>query len=525
MKKKSRNTYNKQKQGRKLKMKGGIIKQNPDLSSWQAVYNMIKSKHSTLSAISYNSLVGFVFKLDVAKEYSEFLGLNNARTSFNEPVKSLIFKIVIIHDDSDIPVSKKRKNNKLNDIDDEDDEDHDNNKKIRIAIPKYQDKHKKIHSKGLENKENFIQEAVIQQDIYLKTINPNGNYICPSIIDLSLFKNDDSKQLIDDLLKTSIEDYECSQMLNYLKNILKYPNFELGMITMELVDNNYTPSYNIYKNDIYTTNCEYALAEIIILFIKLKLVNYDCHSGNVLANRSGDSKSLLIDFGRVIDLKNVPENIKQQYESFTGTNFDDDFDDVNDIDVTNFYNITRETYKQYSEHVGNIIRIVRLIAFIDFSTNYTKYNFPPDHPLTEPQMNDLIRFLYGHKLNIQNIKDFNWYNLKSDTILSVISICNKIEELTIGRVTQKSIFSDNAMKSKISNKKFFDNNIDVNSLYRENRPSISEGNCDPNDETCWTRTLKRVGNLFGITRKRSRSTSPQRNSSSSKTRKRKQKEE
>ena len=501
MKKKSRNTYNKQKQGRKLKMKGGIIKQNPDLSSWQAVYNMITSKHSTLSSISYNSLVGFVFKLDIDEEkYSEFLGLNSARNSFNEPVKSLIFKIVIIDE---------------------------NNK--RIEIDEYKDKDKKIHSKGLENKENFIQEAVIQQDIYLKTINPNGNYICPSVIDLSLFKNEDAKQLINDLLNTTNKDYECGQMLNYLKNILKNSNFELGMITMELVDNNYTPLYNTNNKEqfhIYTTNCEYALAEIIILFIKLKLVNYDCHSGNVLANRSGDSKSLLIDFGRVIDLNIlVDENIKKRYQRFAATNLDDDFRIVKDIEVTEFFDISRQTYSQDSEiqKIRNIIQIIRFIAFIDFSTNYTIYN-STKHPLTQPQMNGLIRFLYGDGLNIQNVEKFNWYELKSNTTLSLISICNKIEELTQGIVGQRNIFSLDAMKSNISNKKFFDNNIDVNSLYRENRTSRSEGNCGPNDETCWTRTLRRVGTFLGLTRKRSRSpsssqtrkrsrsTSPQRNS-------------
>jgi hypothetical protein len=55
----------------------------------------------------------------------------------------------------------------------------------------------------------------------------------------------------------------------------------------------------------------------------------------------------------------------------------------------------------------------------------------------------------------------------------------------------------------------------MDSLYRENRPDISEGNCEPNNETCWTRTIRRVGTFLGITRKRGRS-----QSSSSQTRKR-----
>ncbi len=349
----------------------------------------------------------------------------------------------------------------------------------------------------------------------MKTINPNGNYICPSIIDLSLFKNDDAKQLIDDLLKTSIKDYHCTQMLNYLKGVLQTPNFELGMITMELVDTNYVALSKIIRtSSVYKTNCEYALAELIILFIKLKKVNYDCHSRNILANIRGNSKSLLIDFGRVIDLKTVPENIKQEYESLAGTEFDDDFKDIRDIDVTLFYNIINQKSQNYFKNIAKISSIVRFIAFIDFSTNYTKYN-SNRHQVTRPQMNDLIQFLYENQLNIQNTKTFNWTNIPS-----ILSICNKIQHLTQGIVSQMNIFSDAAMKEKISNKKFFDNNIDATSLYREIRPDISEGNCDPNDDTCWTRTLQRVGTLLGFTRKRGRSISPER--SSSKTRKQKQ---
>jgi len=117
MKKYSRNTRNKQKQHRKLKMKGGITKINSDLSSWQAVYNMITSEHSKLTSISYNSAAGFIFRLDVQEEYSEFLGLNSARTSFNQPVTSLIFKIVIIHAKNeiiDLPENENKDEKKKN---------------------------------------------------------------------------------------------------------------------------------------------------------------------------------------------------------------------------------------------------------------------------------------------------------------------------------------------------------------------------------------------------------------------------
>jgi hypothetical protein len=530
MKKYSRNTRNKKKQERKLKMKGGIIKKNKNLSSWQAVYNMITSKHSTLTSISYDSLVGFVFKLDISdKNYSEFLGLNDSRTLFNKPVKSLIFKIVIIHHGTD------KENTNLNDIDDDIDDDIDETEAdehdVRVTLEPYQDKTNKYHRKGLEKKKNFVQEAKVQQDIYLKTINPNGNYICPSVIDLSLFKNNDAKQLINDLLKTTNEDYECKQMLNYLKKILKNPLLELGMITMELVDNNYTPIYKIPFSDIhvYRSNCEYALAELIILFTKLKLVNYDCHSGNVLAKINGNSKSLLIDFGRVIDLKeHVPKNIKQQYESFTGTNFDKDFNDIKNIDVTDFFGISEETNDMESEKqkIRNIENIIRFITFIDFSINYTKYN------TSQPQMNGLIRFLYGDKLEKENTKTFNWHDgLKPNTTLSIISICNKIEELTIAPDKQNNIFSDETIKSKTSKNILFDNKIDAKSSYRQDNPYISKDDCDPNNETCLTRTIRRVGTIFGFprkrgrsqsssqTRKRSRSRSPQRNSS--KTRKQK----
>jgi hypothetical protein len=85
------------------KVKGGLKQKDPSLTSWQAVYKMISNPESTLTKISYSSLKGYIFKLDVPPipENSEFFGLNVDGTALNVPIYSLIFKFAIVSEGGD----------------------------------------------------------------------------------------------------------------------------------------------------------------------------------------------------------------------------------------------------------------------------------------------------------------------------------------------------------------------------------------------------------------------------------------
>ena len=59
---------------------------------------MICVQGAKLSVISYSSIAGFIFRLDVPKipANSEFNTLNESGTAFNKPIYSLVFKIAIL---------------------------------------------------------------------------------------------------------------------------------------------------------------------------------------------------------------------------------------------------------------------------------------------------------------------------------------------------------------------------------------------------------------------------------------------
>jgi hypothetical protein len=180
---------------------------------------------------------------------------------------------------------------------------------------------------------------------------------------------------------------------------------------------------------IYENNCLYALAELIVLFIKLKIINYDCHVGNIFGNIS-DGRPLLIDFGRIVNLNNNNNSLLiEQYNKFftssnisinsnnnesdedsetlidespfNGGNFGNyitDFNDIKNIQVSDFYDI-HENKEQLKQNLENIIRF---IACVD----YTKNCLNVQYILERPQVFVLLNALYHTKSD--------WYQYPSD---------------------------------------------------------------------------------------------------------------
>ena len=85
-----------------MKIKGGLRQKNTNISSFQAVLNMIETPGAELTHVSYKSASGFIFKLDIPKDpaKSEFFGLNEETHEFNVPIYSLIFKFAVISDNT-----------------------------------------------------------------------------------------------------------------------------------------------------------------------------------------------------------------------------------------------------------------------------------------------------------------------------------------------------------------------------------------------------------------------------------------
>ena len=458
---------------------GGAIKIDDTKTTWEAINKMINVKGATLKDISYSSLSGFIFKMDIPENTSEheFITFNEITKQYDKPVYSLIFKLAIIGSDNQ---------------------------------PRLHNIYYNTNNKGINKQSEYLKdyenEYNVQNKIYFSTLNPNGSNICPSAIGIEHLNGMSVLDFLSKLYKISTT-LECKRMLSFFKkfNFITNTEISLGVIAMEFVDDNKYKLLKVLRDEvkkgtdvsIYENNCLYALAELIVLFIKLKIINYDCHSGNIFGNTSG-GRPLLIDFGRIVNLNDDMNNslmIEQYNHFFTPVNasvnnevHDDDFDEedsatiidnpetvfnrtkisnnlfkggnfgkylidfnqIKNIQVTDFIN-EKENKEQLKQNLENIIRF---IACLD----YIKNCFIGQKIVDRPQMFMLLNGLYHTKSAWYDIKEktqLNAFNKDRFTILNFDwkmdenkfnFICEKIKELTYSNETN-NIFKTNAKTS------------------------------------------------------------------------------
>jgi hypothetical protein len=398
---------------------------------------MINVKGATLKDISYSSLSGFIFKMDIPENTSEheFITFNEITKQYDKPVYSLIFKLAIIGSDNQ---------------------------------PRLHNIYYNTNNKGINKQSEYLKdyenEYNVQNKIYFSTLNPNGSNICPSAIGLEHLNGISVLNFLSKLYKISTT-LECKRMLLFFKNVKFIPNNEisLGVIAMEFVDDEKYKLLKVLRDEakkkdtdasIYENNCLYALAELIVLFIELKIINYDCHAGNIFGNTSG-YRPLLIDFGRIANLNDDINNSIEQYNNFFGTvndsvnsvnsmNNEDndeedsetiidnpetifnkskvsnnlfkggnfgkyliDFNQIKNIQITDFYDINEKEDKEQIKQ--NLENIIRFIACLD----YTKNCVNVQKILERPQMFTLLNALYHTKsawYDIQLPTDWNRYD-------------------------------------------------------------------------------------------------------------------
>jgi hypothetical protein len=373
------------------KIKGGLKQKSSNLTSWQCVYKMITNPGARLSKIAFSSLKGFIFRLDVppSPENSEFFGLNDRGTDFTKPIYSLIFKFAIIGEDEDdlelpnlvIPEDKNDKGKLLLDG----------------------------REKETEDLTSFKIEADIQQQIYAATVSPTAKPISLAVVDFSTFNTIDieDEAASDTLLRTLLTKSDsdaASRMLGYLiKNVT--PGRTLGLMTMELANPDFRELGTIEDHNAYDADCKYGLAQLFVLFAKLKTINYDCHMGNILGSRippaaggGTDERSVLIDFGRTLNLNNprpFPSNsgeIMEKYNVFSGSNFQRDLAEVLSYSITDFY-VSRDTTEAVV--IDRMHKVIKFISYLDYATNTEYFNMDAAIGLDRPQLITLLDYIYG----------------------------------------------------------------------------------------------------------------------------------
>jgi hypothetical protein len=501
---------------------GGVKQKNLSLTSWQAVYKMICTPGATLTAISYRSVEGFIFKLDIPhnEEYAEFYGLNNDGTAFIRPIYSLIFKIAIIFQTS---------GDKLN-------------KPLIVTDSSGKEKH---FPKNMPSLRDFIYEAHAQQYIYNTTLYPVGRPITIGVVDFSYFDRISSKKLIYKLKSLLPVNSNVEPMLNYLYTHVSRDRM-IGLITMDLVNSDFIKLYEVEDTtrdmNIINSDYDYAIAQILILFTKVRIINRDCHSGNILASKNSPSsineiRSLLIDFGRILKLdgeryKQMKRQICEMYDKFNGTGrYDLDIEQFQNLSFTDLY--SNGTYVDDNKVIIIMHNIIRFIAYIDYIVKKIKN---PNTSRDYPQMLDILEYLYGTDVSDFHIKWERYIKeLTPNSIAKYKAIIPLFFDLT--RDPQKrNLVSKAAIEKNITNEAIFniDSNTNIhhfnqsNSDWTPNPTIIDEDHgikdhgmrnrknkrdncnkpCDPNDpndpddpenkDDCCQRITKKVLNIFGI---------------------------
>jgi len=264
---------------------GGLKLKHNEKVGFEPIIDMINSSDSELKVLTYSSLKGFMFILNVLPHYSEYLDLNDNFSTFNKPVTSYILKFVVMTEYGD------------------------------VKLPPYYG-----HDKESESTQGFLDEAKLQQDIWEKSITGGRQPICPSVANISLFDNDNAKEILNlCLLKVTEYDYDEIDLLFYLIELIKNnPDYEIGIMTMPTINKSKTLS-DFMKNgpdqELIDQAIGYAIYQLIRLYIQIKVMHFDLHSGNVLvATDNGNIKCFIIDFGRASKIEN--DEVEGLYSEF-----------------------------------------------------------------------------------------------------------------------------------------------------------------------------------------------------------------
>jgi len=492
---------------------GGVKQKDTNLTSWQAVYKMICVPGASISVISYSSIAGFIFKLDVPKDpiNSEFLGLNEDGTAFNNPIYSLVFKFAILNNSN----TKDKLSRQLEIIDES-------------GVKQY------IY-KEIPTLREFMYEAHIQQEIYKTTLYPVGRPITIGIIDFAYFDRSFASKLIQKLKTLQNKDAIVNTILNYLANNVSGDRI-LGLITMDLVNNDFIQLYKVVEeiknNVIIDSDFNYSISQILLLFTKAKIINYDCHSGNILAsvnipllprNEVPEARSVLIDFGRVLRLngakyEKIEPQIRSKYDAIQGQgSYGRDITEMNEMEFTDLY-VT--AYVPIDIVIERMHKIIRFISCIDYIMNDIYYGISKKSDIRGPQMLRILKYLYS-----DDISSSNWSRIRLSPYSrqKYAAIIPLFYDLTRDRLSQRNLLSKKSIEENVKNESIF--TINQTGIYNQSSdnwtPSLNEDGtshvvlrqrrtqkpplekncsdkCDPDKkESCCERVTKNIYKAFG----------------------------
>lgn len=315
-----------------MKQFGGFSLRNPEKYSkissnnekYATAMNEMIDKAIRIECISYESLSGFIFIIEVSEQDAVFNSLDENST-FTKPVTVILLKLVMLTNSS--------------------------NTITTMVI----DNSNKKYKKSIENKKNFWFELEQQYNIYKKTLSYNNIPICPSIIYNSILSGTkqtkpylltlnkklqvlygDNINTASTVIKNFIDIYDRNIYLYDRENNNKLDPPDLGIIGMEFAEGYDTfitylkrhiymnENDNDVKNDVLLlNNCQTdcitissIIVNVIRLFISTGIIHIDLHLKNIMVHPKLQ-KCLLIDFG-------IIDNIITNYTLYKGMQFYND---------------------------------------------------------------------------------------------------------------------------------------------------------------------------------------------------------
>ena len=436
---------NKKRHTRKRHKKGGAKLRHESKQGIKAIYDMINSQSSTLSILTTSSLKGFMVKLDVNPEASEFYALSTTTTRFQEPIVSYVLKFVVI-------------SNSVMDLDD-----FDGNKK------------------QTETRRSFIDEAELQQAVWENSIIGGTPEICPSVANLSIFNNNSSKVFLDFLINKA-NDTGLKDLFIYLKQQLGF-NKGIGVLTMPNIIDSTTLS-RVPENKKIEAKIDLS-AQLIRLFIEICVVHFDLHSGNALIvfDSNGDIiTSRIIDFGRasnIIDesddefLPNKPTQTKPwNWKGVICPSKEEIYDKIEEF--LDRFNELKEL-NDINQENQFVLDVLRYLIDLDKKANFIRFRRNPNNP------NDVNKYQMRWLDQIINLYSPN--SVEFNTIFRRLKVLKElnpkgITEAKIKEYKERGIFSEidnpdytiNTYQQSIS---YIPDNIDLSQRSEESQNSLA----------------------------------------------------
>lgn len=293
------------------KKKGGLVCRSgfSTIKPFDLFMKMINNETAKISSISYNSLFGFIFKLDidpiansddpeeegfyVPDNTHTFLQLNKEHTEYNEPVYSLVIKMVLLSSDGE--------------------------HELPDYAYSFSDNVFGPVAKESQKTQDFIDEGEIQSEIYKSTVSKGDPISLPVAVN-SILETPVALSFISNILEYKTLDKLSRHMLKYIFDTLtRFKTLQLGVLVMESATDLkpiFIPMYNQKPGAIrglfypkrksaydkmYSSIINKLALLIIRLYIETGYIHKDLHLNNAMVNSDADNLILrIIDYGKVV---------------------------------------------------------------------------------------------------------------------------------------------------------------------------------------------------------------------------------